>query len=458
MHFRDRYDAGHQLARACEHLATEQPLVLGLVRGGVPVAFEVASHLHAPLDALGVRKIGLPRQPELALGAVGEDDAFIIDPELQAWAGITDTSVQLFIDEARAALSARLAAIRAQVPMLPVSGRTVIVVDDGIATGATMRAALLCLRSRDVARLVLAVPIAAAPSLDQCRSLVDEVICLDAPVVFGAVGAFYDNFSPTTDDEVIRLLRHQRTRQPGIRPAAVLVDAANPEHRNGGDTILGVAPGVEVEIEVPIEGPLRMPAIICVPDRAQALIVFAHGAGSNRTSPRNAAVARVFAEHGYASLRVDLLTPDETAEHVKGFSFPLLAARVRAAVDWARAEPALADLPVVVYGASTGAAVACVAAAADPSIRGVISRGGRADLVTEILPEVRVPCLFVVGERDDIVLELTQDVLRILGDRASLVVVPNAGHLFEEPGALTAVSQAAVVWLDRLLSRTVRPV
>ncbi|MFZ4515761.1 MAG: alpha/beta family hydrolase [Acidimicrobiia bacterium] len=450
MQFNDRYDAGIRLARACEHLAGEHPIVLGLVRGGLPVAFEVANHLHAPLDALGVRKIGLPRQPELALGAVGEDDALVVDPELQAWAGITDASVERFVDEARAALTARMAAIRAEIPMLPVTGRTVIVVDDGIATGATMQAALECLRSRDVTRLILAVPVAAAPSLARLSELVDEVVCLHAPDAFGAVSVFYDQFPVTTDLEVIRLLRHQRAVQPGVRPAAVLVDAtASSPRPSSGSRIVGVAPGVEVEIEIPIEGPLRMPAVLHVPDHPRALVVFAHGAGSNRHSPRNTAVASVFATHRYASLRLDLLTPEETAEHVKGFAFPLLAARLRAALRWARAEPALAGLPEVLYGASTGAAVACIAAAAEPTIAGIISRGGRADLVRDVLPEVRVPCLFLVGERDDVVADLTRSVVHTLGPRAQLRIIPGAGHLFEEPGALTAVAEAACEWLDQ---------
>jgi len=434
MSFLDRRDAGIQLGVACQHLLGEQPTVLGLVRGGIPVAFEVARALGAPLDALGVRKIGMPSQPELALGAVSEEDALFIDPDMQVRAGVTNASVQRFVTEARLALRERMGVIRNAVPVLPVRGRTVVVVDDGIATGATMVAALQCLRSRDVGRIVLATPVAPPEALDRCRGLVDEIVCLLRPESFGAVGYWYDDFSTTTDSEVVRLLRLQRSAAPSQVARTV------------GRTI------VEQDVTVPIEGPLSLQGELVLPDHARALIVFAHGAGSNRLSPRNKFVADRLAPLGFASLRLDLLSADEMLEREKGFAFPLLATRVRAALDWAMHEPALAELPIVLYGASTGAAVALLVAASDRRVRAVISRGGRGDLVPNVLDQIHVPCLFLIGSRDDVVRELSDPVIRRLGPRASLRVIPGAGHLFEEPNALVAVCDQSAAFLDVALA------
>jgi putative phosphoribosyl transferase len=433
MGFIDRRDAGVQLGMACQRFAQEQPVVLGLVRGGIPVAYEVAAALHAPLDALGVKKVGMPGNPELALGAVSEGDVVTIDRGMQAYAGITDEGVERYISDARRKLRERMQAIRREIPLLPIRGRVVIVVDDGIATGATMKAALETIRARDAARIILAVPLAAPSALAPCRDLVDEVICLLEPSGFGAVGEWYEDFAPTSDAQVVRLLQLQRAAVPAVAPAS------------GPATITQ-------SVAIPVEGPLRLDGELVVPEGARALIVFAHGAGSDRHSPRNTFVAEHLARRGYASLRMDLLSPDERLEHDKGFAFPLLASRVRAGLDWISEQPALRDLPLVLYGASTGAAVAMLVAATDRRVAAVVSRGGRADLVQSVVDTVHAPCLFIVGSEDEVVLDLTRPVVAALGRRAALTVIPGAGHLFEEPGTLDAVCEVTGTWLDEVLT------
>jgi putative phosphoribosyl transferase len=207
--FKDRRSAGRSLAARLRHLRGSEPLVLALPRGGVPVAFEVATALGAPLDILLVRKIGVPWQPELALGAIvdGPDPQLVYDARLAAELGVDEDYLQKAKSTQLAEIERRRKVYFGDRAPVPVKGRTVIVIDDGIATGATCRAALKALRKAGAAKLVLATPVAPGDTLDLLRPEVDEIVCLDTPAPFFAIGEHYADFAQTTDDEVTSLLR-----------------------------------------------------------------------------------------------------------------------------------------------------------------------------------------------------------------------------------------------------------
>ncbi len=206
--FRDRIDAGQVLARLVAERRFDRPVVLALPRGGVPVAAEVARRIGAPLDLVMVRKIGVPGQPELAAGAVvdGDRPEIIVNDDIARHARLTRDDIERLSKPELDTIARRRASYLKGRPPVDLAGRSAIVVDDGIATGATMRAALRAVRRQRPARVVLAVPVAEADSLAALRDEVDEVICPVVPAYFGAVGAFYDRFDQTTDDEVIRLM------------------------------------------------------------------------------------------------------------------------------------------------------------------------------------------------------------------------------------------------------------
>ena len=207
--FADRAEAGRALARRLAHLAAARPVVLALPRGGVPVGVEIAKALRAPLDLVLVRKIGAPYQPELAIGAVvdGARPETVINQEMVREFEIPASYIAEESARQLAEIERRRALYLAGRTRAPVARRTAIVVDDGIATGATMEAALHATRRARPQRLVLAVPVAPPDTLAGLRSLVDEVICLATPGQFGAIGAFYDDFQQLSDQEVIDLLR-----------------------------------------------------------------------------------------------------------------------------------------------------------------------------------------------------------------------------------------------------------
>jgi len=207
MYFRGREEAGRLLAKALEHLRGQPGLlVLGIPRGGVVVAYEVARALGAPLDVYVARKIGAPQNPELALGAVASDGTQVLDRELLVHLHVSDRYVEQEVERQAQEVERRMTAYRGGRPPLEVTGRRIVLVDDGVATGATVMASLRALRQSEPSRLILAVPVGPPDTISRMSLEADEVVCLHQPQAFWAVGAFYESFDQTCDDEVVRLL------------------------------------------------------------------------------------------------------------------------------------------------------------------------------------------------------------------------------------------------------------
>jgi putative phosphoribosyl transferase len=204
--FANRADAGQRLADRLAGLRDRDVVVLALPRGGVPVALPVATRFGAPLDVIVVRKLGVPFQPELGMGAIGEEGVVIVNEDIARFAGVTASTLGAVAEREREVLEAQVRRWRGDRAPVPISGRTAVIVDDGIATGATARAAGAVARARGAAEVVLGVPVAPPDVAVALAADYDEVVCVEAPWSLGAVGQWYDDFSPTTDDEVARIL------------------------------------------------------------------------------------------------------------------------------------------------------------------------------------------------------------------------------------------------------------
>ncbi|HEU5416351.1 MAG TPA: phosphoribosyltransferase family protein [Streptosporangiaceae bacterium] len=443
--FANRDDAGRQLARRLEHLRGQAVVVCGLPRGGVPVAAQVAQELGAPLDVIVVRKVGVPFQPELAMGAVGEDGIRIADRHVIRASAVS--SEELAVAEAReqATVNARAARYRSYRPPEPLTGRVAVVVDDGIATGSTARAACQIARAHGAARVVLGVPVAPPGWETRIGPDADELISVGTPHGFSAIGQFYADFSPVTDDDVMACLDEAATAQAAREQAAPFDSGATRAAASDPPD-----PGAPVQ---PVVGEVRLAGYLAVPQGAPGVVLFAHGSGSSRHSPRNRYVAGVLNQAGLGTLLLDLLTPDEEADRSNVFDVGLLAGRLAGVTTWLRAQSSISQAAMGYFGASTGAAAALVAAA-EPgaNVAAVVSRGGRPDLASPRLGAVTAPTLLIVGGLDTVVLDLNRAAQAQLRCETGLAVVPGATHLFEEPGTLDTAAELARDWFVSHLS------
>lgn len=448
MLFTDRAAAGRHLGDRLAALAGRPDVVvLGLPRGGVPVAAAVARALDAPLDLCLVRKLGVPAQPELAMGAIGEDGVRVVDDTVVREVGVPPAALERVAEREQRELLRRAARYRGDRPALPVAGRTVVLVDDGVATGSTARAACRTVRARGAARTVLAVPVAPPDWTRRLAGEADELVALETPPGFFAVGQFYTDFAQLDDEDVIAFLRETASRDRTER-------AGEP-----GETAEEAGAGVAAEKEVEIEaGPVRLAGHLAIPAAPAGLVVFAHGSGSGRHSPRNRYVAAGLHRARLGTLLFDLLTEEEADERGNVFDTVLLAARLTAATSWLRRRPDTRGLPLGCFGASTGAAAA-LRAAAEPGtdIAAVVSRGGRPDLAGAALPAVTAPTLLIVGGADPRVLDLNRQAQTHLTCENQLAVVPGATHLFEEPGTLEQATDLARTWFTTRLPPPTAP-
>ena len=208
--FVNRSAAGRELAARLGHLKDRSPVVIALPRGGVVVAAEVARALEAPLDVLVVRKVGAPRQPELGLGAIAEGGVLLLNKRLMRHVGVTKEGLQGTIDAATDELNRRIDVYRGAQDPLQVRGKTVVLVDDGLATGSTARAAIGALQHHGAAEIILGVPVGAPAAIRELSKVVDEVVCVHAPFMLSSVGQYFDDFTQTTDEEVVEILAEAR--------------------------------------------------------------------------------------------------------------------------------------------------------------------------------------------------------------------------------------------------------
>jgi putative phosphoribosyl transferase len=432
--YTDRRDGGRHLAdRLIQFEDNPDVLVVGLPRGGVPVAAEVAEALHAPLDVIVVRKLGVPFQPELAMGAIGEDGVRVINDEVVRMGRVSSAEVAAVERGERVELERRASRFRKGGQRIPLAGKVVLIVDDGVATGSTARAACEVARTEGAAQVVLAVPVAPADWIGRLSGVADVFVAAETHADFRAVGQFYRDFTQTSDDRVVQLL-----------------DEATERMATTGRSDVGTAgddePVIDEDVDIRIDS-VVVTGHLTVPERSGGLVIFAHGSGSSRHSPRNQYVASVLNEAGLATLLFDLLTNEEELNRSNVFDIDLLGHRLTGVAAWARGHTRLADLPTGYFGASTGAGAALWAAAdAGSDVAAVVSRGGRPDLAGPRLGAVRAPTLLIVGGRDTVVIDLNRQARAQLVCESELSVVPGATHLFEEPGTLRAAAEIARDW------------
>lgn len=426
--FEDRAQAGRLLATQLNFLSEkekDEAVILALPRGGVPVAYEISQTLGIPLDVLISRKIGHPLQPEYGIGAMTEGGFYWMDPDAVGVSEITASQINHLIEKENKEIQRRVSLYRKGRPLPLLRGKTIILVDDGLATGVTARVAAKYIKSKGAAKVILAVPVCSDRTAEKLRKEVDEVVCLNESSIFFAVGHFYRHFDQLKEEEVLELLS-----SPGSSSV-----------------------GTTKEVTIYHEDGTRSQGFLSLPPHSKGIILFAHGSGSGRFSERNQFIAELLNQKGFGTLLFDLLTKEESENRALIFDIPLLAKRLISATKWIRQQDFGKKHPLGYLGASTGGGAALWAAAElKNEIRAVVSRGGRPDLAIPRLKEVTAPTLLLVGDNDNAVIPLNEESLKYLKE-GSLVLIPGATHLFEEPGTLEQAAEQAIQWFEKHLDK-----
>lgn len=429
--FHDRAQAGRLLADRLRASLRPPAVVAAIPRGGVAVALPIVERLELPLTVIYARKLTAPVAPELAFGALDEDGEVIIDAEAVAMLDLEPADIQRAKARVAAEITRRMALYR--VPPLAhyLPGAHVVLVDDGLATGLTMWAALAYARRHGASQITLAVPCASTQAAERFRREVDHFVSLVVDPAFSAVGAYYLDFSPVPDDAVRAMLECAKRCVPAAAPS-----------RSG------------LRVSFKSSRGHRLAGELLLPDGAgpHPAVTFAHGWGSSKASPRNRAAAEALRTAGIAAFLFDFTGHGESEGSQEESTLSQQADDLRAALDVLQAMDDIDARRLGVAGASSGGAAALRLAAGDPRVRALVLRSGNPAGAEESAHRIRVPTLLVVGDQDVATRAANEELLPRLAGVRQLEVVPRGDHLFTDPGALARASEVAVGWMRKHLT------
>ena len=426
MRFRDRAHAGRELAEALAQVVKPPCVVAAIPRGGVTIALPIAARLNAPLTVVYARKLTAPVAPEFAFGALAEDGEAILNSRSVALLGLSRDDVEGAKERVAKEIRRRMTTYGVPALSHYLPGAAVVLVDDGLATGLTMRAALEYARRHGAREIIVAVPCASDSAAREFERAADRFVSLTVDPDFMAVGQYYVDFSPVSDDEVVAMLR---------RPPAA----------PGGDA--GGYGGVRVLFKnsrgLALSGRLLVPA----PPGPYPVVIFAHGLGSGKDSPRNRAVAEALRALGFAAFLFDFTGHGESEGTPEESTQAQQVDDLAAALDTVEGMDEADARRIAVAGASSGAAVALLQAARDSRIRALVLRSPDPTGAEDAVARVTAPTLLVVGEHDAPIRDAVEPLVGRFAGPRKLEIVPGGDHLFEDPAALARATAATAAWL-----------
>src|SRR5579875_630976 len=427
--YADRHDAGRRLGALLADRRFEDPLVVGIARGGMPVAAEVAHALGAPLDIVIVRKIGAPWNRDLAIGAVAEGDLVMVDERAVAELGLCAQEVDEAVARALEELARTIDRLREGRPRIGVRGRSVILVDDGLATGRIAQAAIRALRERGALHITLALPVGAPESVQALADSVDEALCAATPQHLRAIGDWYADFRATSDEEMLALL----AGHSGAAARSALI-SSEPGISAHGDLI------------VPWSAP------------GHGVIVFAPSGPSHAEAQLTAELAGVLERSGFGTLSLDWPQIDSPSRGERSEDVQITAQLMRAATDWLRSQPESARLPIGYVGGGAGAAGALVAAAQLRSALGaLVALAPRLELTGGAIALLEAPTLLVVPEQDRELLAICHAAREAMQCESRIALLPGRSPLALDRRARESLAPIVTDWLARHISAMTQP-
>lgn len=425
--FRDRHEAGLALAEMLAGIVAGPSVVAAILRGGVVLGVPVAERLSAPLTVVYACKLTAPLAPESPFGAVDEDGEVLLDDTTVEALGLGEADIDAAKVRVQAEIRRRMALYRVPPLARYLPGvSTVVLVDDGLATGLTMRAAVAYARRHGAREIVVAAPCASTSAAEHFQREADRFVCPIIDEGFLAVGQYYADFAPVTDEQVVSMLAQAAARAAG-RPGAS-TEARRLSFRNSkGLTLAG-------ELLLP-EG--RGP---------HPIVVFAHGWGSGKDSPRNRAVAEELRAAGFAAFLFDFTGHGESEGTLAESTPDQQLDDLNAAIDTLQGVEEADTGRLGVVGSSSGGAVALMGAATDARIRALVLRSANPAGTGDAADRVTVPTLLVVGERDEPIRSANEELMVHFSAAGRLEVVPKGDHLFEDPEALRRAVELTVDW------------
>ncbi len=430
MLFQDRAGAGRSLAAKLEPVISHPCVVAAIPRGGVAVALPIVERLRVPLTVVYARKLTAPFAPEFAFGALDEDGETVIEPASVGMLGLSPDD----IEKVKAKVGAEIRRRMALYPVRPLAsylpGSAVVLVDDGLATGLTMRAALRYARRHGAREIIVAVPCASAEAARRFRQEADRFVSLVVDPEFAAVGQYYIDFAQVSDEQVTAMLARAQTQDAPVDPEPTGLRVSFKNSRG-----------------LHLAGRLLLP----VPAGPHPIVVFAHGRGSGKDSPRNLAVAEELRAAGYAAFLFDFTGHGESEGTDEESTPAQQIDDLGAALDVLATLDEVDGSRIGVAGSSSGAAVALLRAADDPRILALVLRSANPAGAEAAASRVTAPTLLVVGEHDEPIRAASAELLERLGGPRRLVVAAGGDHLFEAPESLRIATRETVVWFDQHL-------
>lgn len=430
MRFHDRTDAGRRLADALAPFVTRPAVVAGIPRGGVAVALPIVERFGLPLTVVYARKLTAPIAPELAFGALDEDGEVVLESRIVATLGLVRDDIEGARTRVAAEIRRRMRLYRVPPLATYLPGASVLLVDDGLATGNTMRAAVAYARRHGAREVVVAVPCASVEAAERFRREADRFVGLVVDPDFYAVGAYYGDFSPVEDPAVCSMLEQAQRIVAGSDPPASGLAVSFKNSRG-----------------------LRLAGELLVPDGPgpHPVVVFAHGWGSSKASPRNRIVASALVAAGIAAFLFDFTGHGDSEGTDEDSTSAQQHDDLRSAVEVLETLDEVDTRSVGIVGASSGAAAALLFSAHDQRVKALVLRSGNASGAEFTAERVQAPTLLIVGALDAPILAANEDLLARLGGTKRMEVVPGGDHLFEEPAALRRAASLTVEWFERWL-------